>query len=212
MWEQTDKWILLHAREQVHDEGSIIKKCIRQKHRGVACAWWKHRLPKHWSVVEYRVDEMQPNWASLEAQWAQHAPSRSTIAIMRPPEALLPQNSTWETSHVWDLTNIEQVYTPPPIPNVRILRQVYRGGGWGCIYLTTPPRGRNFVVPLFCSPKPRRVFSVVGVYNLKYDLALYHKQFRKKKISCKRIGQASSWLTTACDWAFLIWRFPSFTC
>ena len=39
--------------------------------------------------------------AILEAPCAQNAPGRST---MRLPEALLPRNPTWESSHFWGLT------------------------------------------------------------------------------------------------------------
>ena len=42
-----------------------------------------------------------PKMAILEAPCAQNAPGRST---MRLPEALLPRNPTWESSHFWGLT------------------------------------------------------------------------------------------------------------
>ena len=44
--------------------------------------------------------------AILEAPCAQNAPGRST---MRPSEALLPRNPTWESSHFSGLTNLDDV-------------------------------------------------------------------------------------------------------
>ena len=44
-----------------------------------------------------------PQMAILEAPCAQNAPGRST---MRLPEALLPRNPTWESSHFWGLTTV----------------------------------------------------------------------------------------------------------
>ena len=43
-----------------------------------------------------------PKMAILEAPCAQNAPGRST---MRLPEALLPRNPTWESSHFWGPPN-----------------------------------------------------------------------------------------------------------
>ena len=42
-----------------------------------------------------------PKMAILEAPCAQNAPGRSTMHL---PEALLPRNPTWESSHFWGLT------------------------------------------------------------------------------------------------------------
>ena len=76
------------------------------------CAWWRHgssdtRLaeacpPKLRNTVKYRVEEMRPKWPFLEVPCAQNALGRST---MRPPEALLPRNPTWESPHFSGLTN-----------------------------------------------------------------------------------------------------------
>ena len=54
--------------------------------------------PKH-SKIQSRRDA--PKMAILEAPCAQNAPGRST---MRPPEALLPRNPTWESPHFSGLT------------------------------------------------------------------------------------------------------------
>ena len=55
--------------------------------------------PKHCKIQSRRD---APIMAILEAPCAQNAPGRST---MRPPEALLPRNPTWESPHFSGLTN-----------------------------------------------------------------------------------------------------------
>ena len=55
--------------------------------------------PKHCKTQSRRD---APKMAILEAPCAQNAPGRST---MRPPEALLPRNPTWESPHFSGLTN-----------------------------------------------------------------------------------------------------------
>ena len=59
------------------------------------CVWRKHasQTLKH-CKIQSRKDA--PKMAILEAPCAQNAPGRST---MRPPEALLPRNPTWESPH-----------------------------------------------------------------------------------------------------------------
>ena len=52
-----------------------------------------------------------PKIAILEAPCAQNALGRST---MRLPEALLPWNPTWESSHLWGLTIVEASCKQPP--------------------------------------------------------------------------------------------------
>ena len=54
--------------------------------------------PKHCKIQSRRD---APKMAILEAPCAQNAPGRST---MRPPEALLPRNPTWESPHFSGLT------------------------------------------------------------------------------------------------------------
>ena len=54
--------------------------------------------PKHCKIQRRRD---APKMAILEAPCAQNAPGRST---MRPPEALLPRNPTWESPHFSGLT------------------------------------------------------------------------------------------------------------
>ena len=54
--------------------------------------------PKHCEIQSRRD---APKMAILEAPCAQNAPGRSTV---RPPEALLPQNPTWESPHFSGLT------------------------------------------------------------------------------------------------------------
>ena len=46
---------------------------------------------------------MRPKWPSWKHRAPKNTPGRST---MRLPEALLPRNPTWESSHFWGLTNI----------------------------------------------------------------------------------------------------------
>ena len=55
--------------------------------------------PKHCKIQRRRD---APKMAILEAECAQNAPGRST---MRPPEALLTRNPTWESPHFSGLTN-----------------------------------------------------------------------------------------------------------
>ena len=64
-----------------------------------------------------------PKLAILEAQRTQHAPRRST---MRPPEALLPRNPTWETSHFSGLTNLNM--TASALPGKRLGHHLMRCG------------------------------------------------------------------------------------
>ena len=61
--------------------------------------------PKLLNTAQGRRDA--PKVAILEAPCAQNAPGRST---MRPPDALLPRNPTWESSHFSGLTRIVSYY------------------------------------------------------------------------------------------------------
>ena len=95
--------------------GSTGKKrkgpCAKQ------CAWRKHGSLRHTPggsmpsqtlkhcKIQSRKDA--PKMANLEAPCAQNAPGRST---MRLPEALLPRNPTWESSHFWGLTTARTCY------------------------------------------------------------------------------------------------------
>ena len=68
-------------------------------------AWRKHSLLSSETLsIQSKREALKV--AILEALCAQNAPGRST---MRPPEALLPRNPTWESSHFSGLTNDSQV-------------------------------------------------------------------------------------------------------
>ena len=84
-------------------KGPCTKQCAWRKHASCDTptrAWRKHmpaQTLKH-SKIQSRKDA--PKMAILEAPCAQNALGRST---MRLPEALLPRNPTWESSHFWGL-------------------------------------------------------------------------------------------------------------
>ena len=81
--------------------------CMKQ------CAWRKHGLcdmrlaEENWKKKQSRRGA--PKVAILQAPCAQNEPGRST---MRPPEAMLPRNPTWESSHFSGLTKERAPHTP----------------------------------------------------------------------------------------------------
>ena len=74
--------------------------------RHAPCGSMPSQALKHCEIQSRRD---APKVAILEAPCAQNAPGRST---MRPPEALLPRNPTWESSHFSGLTNSVSLFGP----------------------------------------------------------------------------------------------------
>ena len=110
-------------RAQVGFGGTERKRkgpCTKQ------CAWRKHgssdtRLaeacpPKLRNTAKYRVEEMRPKWPF----WKHRAPK------MRPPEALLPRNPTWESPHFSGLAKFRDKATCQTTHSMIIIRaQIY---------------------------------------------------------------------------------------
>ena len=82
-------------------KGPFTKQCAWRKHGSCDTHLAEACPPKLWNTkIQSRKDA--PKMAIFEAPCAQNAPGRST---MRLPEALLPRNPTWESSHFWGLTS-----------------------------------------------------------------------------------------------------------
>ena len=68
-------------------KGFTTKQCAWLKHGSATCVWWKHTTFKLSNTVKRRVEELLPNWPF----WKHDEPNLRPE--MRPPEALLSQNS-----------------------------------------------------------------------------------------------------------------------
>ena len=83
------------------------------------------------------------------------------LAASEASEGFLASNSHSLTRVVSEGPGRNYLQRPPPLPPFLAKKQ-FSGEGGGGVY-SEPPRSRNFICSLFCTPPtPRRVFSGVG--------------------------------------------------
>ena len=77
-------------------KGPCTKQCAWRKHGSCDTRLAEACAPKLWNTAKYSVEEMRPKWPFWKHRAPKMATGRSTI---RPPEALLAWNPTWESPH-----------------------------------------------------------------------------------------------------------------